>query len=47
MRLLDGPDEVRLRTVAPSELGRAKERGADLARWLITPEQMTAPVRIR
>jgi acyl-CoA dehydrogenase len=47
LRLLDGPDEVHLRTVARGELARAKERGAALAAWFTTPEQMAAPVRIR
>jgi len=43
MHLMDGPDEVHLRTLARHELARARERLGQSAAWFTTPEQMQAP----
>ena len=40
MHLMDGPDEVHLRTVARHEIARARERLGHSAAWFTTPEQM-------
>ena len=47
LRLMDGPDEVHLRTIARHELRRSRERAGTLADYFTTPEQMAAPVRLR
>ncbi|HET8745547.1 MAG TPA: acyl-CoA dehydrogenase family protein [Ramlibacter sp.] len=47
LRIMDGPDEVHLRTIARSELRRAGEQRGKWADYFTTPEQMQAPVRIR
>lgn len=47
LQILDGPDEVHLRTVARHELRRAREHGADTAAYFTLPEQLAAPVRLR
>ena len=47
LHLMDGPDEVHLRTVARYELAQSRERGGATAAWFTTPEQMLAPPRIR
>ena len=47
MHLMDGPDEVHLRTVARHELQAAQARAGDGASYFTTPEQRTAPPRIR
>jgi acyl-CoA dehydrogenase len=47
LHLMDGPDEVHLRTVARHELGLAKERMGAGSAWYTTPEQMAAPPRVR
>lgn len=46
LHLLDGPDEVHLRSVARHELDRARERMGGSSAWFTTPEQMRAPVRL-
>ena len=43
MHLMDGPDEVHLRTVARYEIARARERLGASAAWFTTPEQLQAP----
>ncbi len=47
LRLMDGPDEVHLRSVARHELARARARLGATAAYFTTPEQLAAPVRIR
>jgi acyl-CoA dehydrogenase len=47
LRLMDGPDEVHLRTVARDELARARARGGSSCAYFTTPEQLLAPPRIR
>ncbi len=43
LHLMDGPDEVHLRTLARHELDRARARMGQSARYFTTPEQMRAP----
>lgn len=47
LHLLDGPDEVHLRSVARHELGQARERMGACSAYFTTPEQMRAPVQLR
>jgi acyl-CoA dehydrogenase len=47
LRFMDGPDEVHLRTVARCELQRARDRMGAGAAYFTTPEQLSAPARIR
>lgn len=47
LRIMDGPDEVHLRTVARGELRRAERQRGTWADYFTTPEQMEAPVRLR
>ena len=47
LQLMDGPDEVHLRTVARHELQQARLRMGASANYFTTPEQMTRPVNIR
>jgi acyl-CoA dehydrogenase len=43
LHLMDGPDEVHLRSVARHELRRARERMGHSAAYFTTPEQLDAP----
>jgi acyl-CoA dehydrogenase len=47
LRIMDGPDEVHLRTVARGELRRAGDQRGRWADYFTTPEQLEAPPRIR
>jgi acyl-CoA dehydrogenase len=47
LHLMDGPDEVHLRTVARHELAQARLRAGSTAEYFTTPEQMQALPRIR
>lgn len=47
LHVLDGPDEVHLRTVARHELSTASERAGASAAYFTTPEQLAAPPRLR
>ena len=47
LHLMDGPDEVHLRTVARYELAQARARMGTTAAYFTTPEQLQAPPRIR
>jgi len=47
MQLLDGPDEVHLRSVARAELAQAKENRGATAAYFTLPEQLLAEPRIR
>ncbi len=47
MQLLDGPDEVHLRTVARHELEQARQHLGSTTAYFTTPEQLQAPPRIR
>jgi acyl-CoA dehydrogenase len=47
LRLMDGPDEVHLRSVARHELAQARARLGQFSDYFTTPEQLRAPPRIR
>ncbi|MCB1987584.1 MAG: acyl-CoA dehydrogenase family protein [Burkholderiaceae bacterium] len=47
LHLMDGPDEVHLRSVARHEIAQARGRMGTSAAWFTTPEQMQATPRIR
>ncbi len=47
LQLMDGPDEVHLRTVARYELAQARARLGATAAYYTTPEQLLAQPRIR
>jgi len=47
LHLMDGPDEVHLRTVARQELAQAQARMGASAAYFTTPEQLQAEPRIR
>jgi acyl-CoA dehydrogenase len=42
LRLMDGPDEVHLRTVARAEFAKARERAGSSCAYFTTPEQLAA-----
>ena len=42
LHLMDGPDEVHMRTLARHELDKARERMGQSASYFTTPEQMQA-----
>jgi acyl-CoA dehydrogenase len=46
LHLMDGPDEVHLRSVAKHELAQARERMGASSAYFTTPEQMRAPPRL-
>ncbi len=47
LQLLDGPDEVHLRSVARAELAQAREKRGATAAYFTLPEQLRAAPRIR
>ncbi|HAL40661.1 MAG TPA: acyl-CoA dehydrogenase [Polaromonas sp.] len=47
LHLMDGPDEVHLRTVARHELAQARTHMGATAAYFTTPEQLQSPPRIR
>jgi acyl-CoA dehydrogenase len=47
MHLMDGPDEVHLRTIARHALRQSTKQAASLAAYFTTPEQLQAPPQIR
>ena len=47
LHLMDGPDEVHLRTVARHVLAQARTRTGASSAWFTTPQQLQAPPRIR
>lgn len=47
LHLMDGPDEVHLRTIARHELAQARSRMGTSAAYFTTPEQVEAPPRVR
>jgi acyl-CoA dehydrogenase len=47
LHLMDGPDEVHLRTVARHELAQGRARAGSTAAYFTTPEQLLALPRIR
>ncbi|NML86019.1 acyl-CoA dehydrogenase family protein, partial [Polaromonas sp.] len=47
LHLMDGPDEVHLRSVARHELAQARRRMGASSVWFTTPGQLQAPPRIR
>ncbi len=47
LHLMDGPDEVHLRTVARHELAQGRARAGSTAAYFTTPEQLAALPRIR
>jgi acyl-CoA dehydrogenase len=47
MQLLDGPDEVHLRSVARHELEQTRQNRGSTAAYFTLPEQIMAEPRIR
>lgn len=47
LHLMDGPDEVHLRTVARHELAQARARTGATSAYFTTPQQLATPPRIR
>jgi len=45
LHLMDGPDEVHLRTVARHALAQSRAHSGDLAAYFTTPEQLRSPPR--
>jgi acyl-CoA dehydrogenase len=46
LHLMDGPDEVHLRSIARHEMGQARDQWGETALYFTTPEQMRKPPRI-
>jgi acyl-CoA dehydrogenase len=46
LQIMDGPDEVHLRTVARHELSLAKSRMGESSLYFTTPEQMKRPPHV-
>ena len=46
LHLMDGPDEVHMRTLARHELDKARERMGQSARYFTTPQQMQSQPRL-
>lgn len=47
LHLMDGPDEVHLRTVARHELAQGRARTGATAAYFTTPQQLATPPRVR
>ncbi len=47
MHLMDGPDEVHLRSIARHALRQSADQGASLAAYFTTQQQLRAPPQIR
>ena len=47
MHLMDGPDEVHLRSIARQALRQSADQGASLAAYFPTQQQLRAPPQIR
>ena len=47
LHLMDGPDEVHLRTVARHALAQSRAHSGELAAYFTTPEQLRSPPRIQ
>ena len=40
LHIMDGPDEVHRRTIARTDLARARDRAGSSSAWFTTPEQL-------
>jgi acyl-CoA dehydrogenase len=47
MHVMDGPDEVHLRSIARHALRQSAEQSASLGAYFTTPEQLKTPPQIR